>query len=145
MRCFSTWGIGSCIDFEDFGRQLREHVRNGPPDYRCVGMGPTKTLAKSAQWLPKSGLIVGGVLALTRGNIRRRKNCCHCSRWRKSGGRPQDLKEAGTQWDNNCTAAGARDPCIYQKNFNVVLERTVRELTGESCISLEEAPPPNSR
>ncbi|WP_430842083.1 hypothetical protein [Escherichia coli] len=46
-------GIGSCIDFEDFGRQLREHVRNGTGLTIGVGMGPTKTLAKSAQWASK--------------------------------------------------------------------------------------------
>ncbi|TIH72045.1 hypothetical protein EWQ15_28430, partial [Klebsiella pneumoniae] len=27
------------------------------------------------------------------------------------------------------------------QNFSVLLERTVRELNGESCLSLEEAPP----
>lgn len=32
-----------------------------------------------------------------------------------------------------------------KKNFNVVLERTVRELNGESCIALEEAPHRNNR
>lgn len=31
------------------------------------------------------------------------------------------------------------NPTFIRKNFNVVLERTVRELNGESCISLEEA------
>lgn len=46
-------GIDSCIDFEDFGRQLREHVRNGTGLTIGVGMGPTKTLAKSAQWASK--------------------------------------------------------------------------------------------
>ncbi len=33
------------------------------------------------------------------------------------GGRPQDLKEAEHNGDNNCTAAGARDPCIYQEKL----------------------------
>jgi DNA polymerase V len=37
------------------------------------------------------------------------------------------------------------NPVFIRKNFNVVLERTVRELNGESCISLEEAPRQNSR
>lgn len=37
------------------------------------------------------------------------------------------------------------DPGLIRKNFNVVLERTVRELNGESCISLEEAPPPKQQ
>lgn len=33
------------------------------------------------------------------------------------------------------------NPAFVRKNFSVVLERTVRELNGESCIPLEEAPP----
>ncbi|HHB9143583.1 TPA: DUF4113 domain-containing protein [Klebsiella pneumoniae] len=37
------------------------------------------------------------------------------------------------------------NPAFIRKNFNVVLERTVRELNGESCISLEEAPPPKQQ
>jgi DNA polymerase V len=37
------------------------------------------------------------------------------------------------------------NPAFIRKNFSVVLERTVRELNGESCMSLEEAPPTNSR
>ena len=32
------------------------------------------------------------------------------------------------------------NPAFIRKNFSVVLERTVRELNGESCLSLEEAP-----
>lgn len=36
-------------------------------------------------------------------------------------------------------------PSFIRRNFNVVLERTVRELNGESCISLEEAPPPKQQ
>ena len=64
-------GIDSCIDFEDFGRQLREHVRNGTGLTIGVGMGLTKTLAKSAQWASKEWPQFGGVLALTPGNIRR--------------------------------------------------------------------------
>lgn len=37
------------------------------------------------------------------------------------------------------------NPTFIRRNFNVVLERTVRELNGESCISLEEAPPPKQQ
>lgn len=33
------------------------------------------------------------------------------------------------------------NPAFVRKNFIVVPERTVRELNGEACISLEEAPP----
>lgn len=37
------------------------------------------------------------------------------------------------------------NPVFIRKNFSVVLERTVRELNGESCISLEEVPPPKQQ
>lgn len=33
-------------------------------------------------------------------------------------------------------------PVFIRKNLNVVLERTVRELNGESCIEMQDAPPP---
>ncbi|ENG9334236.1 hypothetical protein ABVN72_005138, partial [Escherichia coli] len=56
-------GIDSCIDFEDFDQQLREHVRNGTGLTIGVGMGPTKTLAKSTQWASKEWPQFGGVLA----------------------------------------------------------------------------------
>lgn len=57
-------GIRNCIDFEAFGRQLREHVRNGTELTIGVGMGPTKTLAKSAQWAFKEWPQFHGVLAI---------------------------------------------------------------------------------
>lgn len=36
-------------------------------------------------------------------------------------------------------------PAFIRRNFSVVLERTVRELNGEPCISLEETPPPKQQ
>lgn len=48
-------GIDGCIDFESFGRQLREHVRSGTGLTIGVGMGPTKTLANRLSGHPKSG------------------------------------------------------------------------------------------
>ncbi|GCY20810.1 DNA polymerase V subunit UmuC [Escherichia coli] len=64
-------GIDNCIDFEDFGRQLREHVHSGTGPTIGVGMGPTKTLATSAQWASKEWPQFGGVLALTSHNPKR--------------------------------------------------------------------------
>lgn len=32
-------------------------------------------------------------------------------------------------------------PAVVRKNFTLILERNVRELNGEACIFLEEAPP----
>ncbi|EAS2903829.1 DNA polymerase V subunit UmuC [Salmonella enterica] len=64
-------GMDRCINFEDFGQQLREHVRSGTGLTIGVGMGPTKTLAKSAQWASKERPQFGGVLALTSHNPKR--------------------------------------------------------------------------
>lgn len=113
-------GKDCCIDFEDFGRQLCEHVRSGTGLTIGVGMGSTKTLAKSAQWASKEWPQFGGVLALTTGNPRRTEKLLSLQLARAN-------------------------PVFIRKNFNVVLERTVRELNGESCISLEEAPPPKQQ
>lgn len=65
--------IDRCIKFEDFSRQLREHVRSGTGLPIGVGMGPTKTLAKSAQWASKEWPQFCGVLALTPHNPKRTK------------------------------------------------------------------------
>lgn len=91
-------GINSCIDFEDFGRQLRVHVGNGTGLTIGVGMGPTKTLAKSAQWASKEWPQFGGVLALTLAIPAGRRNCCHCSRWKKSGAWAGEFRRRWGQW-----------------------------------------------
>ena len=139
-------GIGSCIDFEDFGRQLREHVRNGTGLTIGVGMGPTKTLAKSAQWASKEWPQFGGVLALTLGNIRRTEKLLSLQPVEEIWGVGRRIsKKLNTMGITTALQLARATPVFIRKNFNVVLERTVRELTGESCISLEEAPPPKQQ
>ncbi len=64
-------GVEHCMGLEDFGRQLRQHVYDCTRLTIGVGAGPTKTLAKSAQWASKEWKQFRGVLALTRGNPQR--------------------------------------------------------------------------
>jgi len=82
-------GIDGCMNFEDFGWQLREHVRSGTGLTIGVGMGPTKTLAKSAQWASKEWPQFGGVLALTTDNPRRTEKLLSLQPVEESGGVPQ--------------------------------------------------------
>ncbi|EHD9821130.1 Y-family DNA polymerase [Salmonella enterica] len=136
-------GIDSCIDF---GRQLREHVRNGTGLTIGVGMGPTKTLAKSAQWASKEWPQFGGVLALTTGNPRRTEKLLSLQPVEEIwgvGGRIS--KKLSTMGITTALQLARANPAFIRKNFNVVLERTVRELNGVSCISLEEAPSPKQQ
>lgn len=135
-------GINGCIAFEDFGRQLREHV------YACtrmtigVGMGPTKTLAKSAQWASKEWPQFRGVLALTADNPARTEKLLSLQPVEEVWGVGRRIaRKLGVMGITTALQLARANPTFIRKNFSVVLERTVRELAGESCISLEEAPP----
>jgi len=139
-------GIDNCIDFEDFGRQLRKHVKNGTGLTIGIGMGPTKTLAKSAQWASKEWPQFKGVLALTPGNRQRTEKLLSLQP-------VEEIWGVGRRIANKLNMLGIKtalqlaqsNPVFIRRNFSVVLERTVRELNGESCISLEEAPPPKQQ
>ncbi|QXD01252.1 Y-family DNA polymerase [Klebsiella sp. PL-2018] len=135
-------GIDNCISFEDFGRQLREHIQRHTALTIGVGMGPTKTLAKSAQWASKQWKQFGGVLALTTGNPRRTQKLLSLQPVEEIWGVGRKLsKKLHTMGIITALQLAQTHPAFVRKNFSVVLERTVRELNGESCISLEEAPP----
>ena len=135
-------GIDGCINFEDFGRQLRGHVYDCTGLTIGVGMGPTKTLAKSAQWASKEWAQFRGVLALTPGNPARTRKLLSLQP-------VEEIWGVGSRIAKKLHVLGIRtaldlaltNPTFMRKNFSVVLERTVRELNGESCIALEETPP----
>ncbi|EGL6851315.1 DUF4113 domain-containing protein [Salmonella enterica] len=131
-------GIDSCIDFEDFGRQLREHVRAGTGLTIGVGMGPTKTLAKSAQWSSKEWPQFSVVLALTPGNPRRTEKLLSLQPveeiWRV--GR-RISKKLNTMGITTALQLARANPTFIRKNFNVILEKTVRELNGERVTTYE--------
>lgn len=146
-ECFlDVSGISHCMDQEQFGMQLREHVRNGTGLTIGVGIGATKTLAKSAQWASKEWPQFRGVLALTPANPRRTAKLLSLQPveeiWGVGNRIAKKLKVMGITTAMQLSLA---NPTFIRKNFNVVLERTVRELNGESCISLEEAPPPKQQ
>ncbi|NCH73582.1 translesion error-prone DNA polymerase V subunit UmuC [Cronobacter dublinensis] len=139
-------GIDRCLEFEDFGRQLRSYVLTCTGLTIGVGMGPTKTLAKSAQWASKEWPQFRGVLALTPGNRRRTEKLLSLQPVEELWGVGRRIAKKLNQLGITTALDLARaNPTFIRKNFTVVLERTVRELNGESCISLEEAPPPKQQ
>lgn len=135
-------GINGCEDFEAFGRRLRAHVFTTTGLTVGVGMGPTKTLAKSAQWASKEWKQFRGVLALTPGNPKRTETLLANQPveeiWGVGRRIGQRLSLMGIETALQLSRAR---PKFIRDNFSVVLERTVRELNGESCIPLEELPP----
>lgn len=74
-------GINHCISPEFFGHQLREQVKSWTGLTMGVGIAPTKTLAKSAQWATKqwsqfSGVIRRQLVLPTRANYTGRTLQC---------------------------------------------------------------------
>lgn len=105
-------------------------------------MGPTKTLAKSAQWASKEWPAFRGVLALTPGNPARTEKLLSLQPVQELWGVGSRIaRTLNTMGITTALQLARSSPAFIRKNFSVVLERTVRELNGESCIPLEEAPP----
>lgn len=135
-------GIDFCEDFEHFGRRLRAHVLATTGLTVGVGMGPTKTLAKSAQWASKEWPQFRGVLALTTGNPKRTATLLANQPVEEIWGVGRRIgKRLNLMGIENALQLSRTHPALIRKNFSVVLERTVRELSGESCIPLEEFVP----
>jgi DNA polymerase V len=106
-----------------------------------VGIGPTKTLAKCANEVAKRNPIFKGVLDMMDRSVADwvLPRVPVGDIWGVGGRTRAKLAPLGVH-----TAADLRDMPARQARAlgSVVLERTVRELQGEPCIPLDEAPPP---
>ncbi len=131
------------IDLAEYGRQIRERVLQWVGLPGCVGIGPSKTLAKLANHCAKKSLAgndgVCNLQALSAGELDDLFGRIEVGEvW--GVGRKIDarLREMGIASVRDLRDA---DPAMIRTRFSVVLERTVRELNGVSCLSLEEVAP----
>ncbi|MHB1247829.1 MAG: Y-family DNA polymerase [Polaromonas sp.] len=129
-------------DLTAYGQQMRQQVRRWTGIPVCVGIGPTKTLTKLANHIAKKGAKWNGVCDL--------------------GALPEtalndllDGLEVGEVWGvgrrlreqlaamniHTVLALKQADPALIRRRFSVVLERTVLELRGTSCLDLEQVTP----
>lgn len=122
---------------EELGRDLRSTVSTWTGVPTCVGIGPTKTLAKLANKIAKSTPQLRGVCDLTSAEARREwlPLVELADVWGIGGASQVKLAALGCR-----TAAdvAALDPKLVRKTMTVVGERIVFELRGEACIKLEE-------
>jgi len=133
-------GMSRIEPLEDFGRRVRARIKQETHLTVGVGIAPTKTLAKLANHAAKKWSKTGGVLDLS--NIERQKKLMALVP-------VEDVWGVGRRISKKLNAMGiitAKDlseqnTYIIRKHFNVVLERTVRELRGEQCLELEEFAP----
>lgn len=106
-----------------------------------IGIGHTKTLAKAAQhaskvWRDKTGGVVD--LRSPKASEWLLKRMPVEEVWGVGRRLKARLADEGVQ---NAWQLSQLDPAGVKRRYNVVLERTVRELRGESCLDLEEAEP----
>ena len=133
-------GMSRIEPLEDFGRRVRARIKQETHLTVGVGIAPTKTLAKLANHAAKKWSKTGGVLDLS--NIERQMKLMALVP-------VEDVWGVGRRISKKLNAMGiitAKDlseqnTYIIRKHFNVVLERTVRELRGEQCLELEEFAP----
>ncbi|WP_433912182.1 Y-family DNA polymerase [Raoultella ornithinolytica] len=134
-------GVRNCRDLTDFGREIRETVLRRTHLTVGVGIAQTKTLAKLAnhaakQWQRQTG----GVVDLS--NIERQRKLMGALT-------VDEVWGVGRRISKKLEAMGIKtvlqladtDIRFIRKHFNVVMERTVRELRGEPCLGLEEFAP----
>lgn len=127
----------------DIAQAMRERIRQWTGLPVCVGIGPSKTLAKLANHTAKKKLMDDtGVCDLNQ--LQEQDLCALLDQieisdiWGIGRRLVPQLNELGIH-----TALDMRraDPEFIRQQFNVVLEKTVRELRGHACQDLEESIP----
>lgn len=134
------------LDLQATGQVIRARVKQWTGLPVCVGFGSTKTLAKLANHCAKKQPVWNGVCDLTTmdaPDLEALLSRVHVSDIWGVGRRLTAKLEAG----GIHTAADLRrtDPKRLRERFSVVLERTVSELRGTSCLSWETEPPPKQQ
>ncbi|MEW5786454.1 MAG: Y-family DNA polymerase [Pseudomonadota bacterium] len=143
-ECFLRFAGFGHWDLTAHARRLRAQVRQWTGIPVGVGIGPSKTLAKLANHLAKKhpDFREGGVCNLQDlapwHQIRYLSEVDVGEVW---GVGPRWAARLGELGIHSAQDLRQADPETLRRRFSVVLERTIRELNGLSCIPLEEAPP----
>lgn len=109
----------------------------------AIGIGTTKTLAKQAQHFAKADPATGGICDLTTWHPRDVDEAFHATPVSDVWGVGPRLTTALAKIGIRTVLDLARaDPGMIRRRHSVVLERTVRELSGTPCIPLGHEPRP---
>ena len=127
------------MPLQQYGENIRQAIGQWIGIPVCVGIAPSKTLAKLANYAAKKFPATQGVVDLTSPQRQRRL---------MELVPVEEIWGIGRRLGKRLHAMGVRTALdladspekLIRKQFSVVVERTVRELNGESCIALEEIP-----
>lgn len=128
------------------GREMRARVLQWTHIPVCVGMASTKTRAKLANHIAKKSRKCQGVFNLEALNADQEARLL-------SKIAVDEVWGVGRRISDNLCRLNIRtvrdlqrcDPEIIRQQFSVVLARTVSELQGISCLSLEDVAPPKKQ
>ena len=125
------------IDLVNFAYDCKRKIREWVGIPVSIGIAPTKTLAKLANKVAKDDPRFDGVVILSEPRVIK-----HFLRsmpvekiWGIGKRLTARLENIGVKTAHDLTKIDSR---LIGDNFNVVLERTVRELKGQSCITLHD-------
>lgn len=134
-------GVRNCRILEEFGREIRARVLQDTGLTVGVGIAQTKTLAKLANHAAKKWQTqTGGVVDLSNRD-KQRKLMAYYGVDEVWGVGRRLTKKLNALGINTVLQLADTPAWVIRKHFNVVLERTVRELNGEPCLELEEFAP----
>lgn len=128
------------------GQQMRERIRQWTGLPVCVGIAPTKTLAKFANHLAKKNTVFEGVCDLHAMTRTERLEWMY-------GVEVGDVWGVGRRIAQRLEAMNIHtvfdlrnaSPKEIRAHFGVVMERTCNELRGISCLELEDIAPPKQQ
>lgn len=136
----SLSGMARVASLETLGHEMRNRILQYTSLTVGVGIAPTKTLAKLANYAAKKYPKMGGVVDLSSPERQRRLMAKTPVEevWGVGRRLSSRLQEMGIK---TVLQLAECDMWFIRKNFSVVLERTVRELRGEPCLAFEEFVP----
>ncbi|ENU7241484.1 translesion error-prone DNA polymerase V subunit UmuC [Enterobacter hormaechei] len=137
-------GMRNLLSLEVFGHQIRDQIKRRTHLTVGVGIGPTKTLAKLAQYASKRWPATRGVVDLS--DRQRQRKLMALVPVEEVWGIGRRLgKKLQFMGINNALQLAELSPSFIRKQFSVVVERTVRELNGIPCLGLEEFTAPKEQ
>nr|WP_159465549.1 translesion error-prone DNA polymerase V subunit UmuC [Scandinavium goeteborgense] len=133
-------GMMNCMPLSSFGYEMKNQVLKNTGLIVGVGIAQTKTLAKLANHAAKKWRSTGGIVDLS--NIDRQRRLMALTSVEDVWGIGRRIsKKLNSMGINTALDLAESSLWVIRKHFNVVLERTVRELRGEQCLELEEFSP----
>lgn len=132
--------------FTELGRALKARLWKWIGLPVCVGIAPTKTLAKLCDHFAKTYPVYGGVVNWFDLSPERRKKALSITPigevWGIGRKTEEKLLREGIE---NVWQFSQADVFTLRRRYGVVLERTLREIQGVSCLPVESVPKPKEQ